>query len=148
MSAVLLRSTIKIFIAICLLLAVTVPSKAHHSAARIDTTATIEVTGVVNEFAWRNPHAWIKLAVTDNKGNVVIWRFEGNGATYILRTGWRRTSIKVGDTVTIVANPLKTAKPGGRFFAVKFADGSTIGLKKDGTRAPQSSSNTKAEGQL
>ena len=124
------------------------PATAHHSAARFDTKASIEVTGLVQEFAWKNPHAWIKLDVDDGNGNVVIWEFEGNGATYLLRTGWRRSTIKPGDTVTIVGNPLKSGEPGGRFYGAKLADGSTAGLTEDGKRAPQDYNPSTAEQQL
>jgi hypothetical protein len=124
------------------------PATAHHSAARFDTKASIEVTGVVQEFAWKNPHAWIKLDVDDGDGNVVMWEFEGNGATYLLRTGWRRSTIKPGDTVTIVGNPLKSGEPGGRFYGAKLTDGSTAGLTEDGKRAPQDYNPSTAEQQL
>lgn len=124
------------------------PAVAHHSAARFDTRASIEVTGVVQEFAWKNPHAWIKLDVDDGDGNLVMWEFEGNGATYLLRTGWRRSTIKPGDTVTIVGNPLKSGQPGGRFYGAKLPDGRTAGLTDDGKRAPQDYNPSTAEQQL
>ena len=124
------------------------PAVAHHSAARIDTQTNIEVTGVVQEFAWRNPHAWIEIGVDDGDGNIVTWKFEGNGATYLLRTGWRRTSIKPGDTVTIVGNPMKSGEPGGRFYGMKLPDGSSAGLTEDGQRAPQDYNLSQTEQQL
>ncbi len=121
---------------------------AHHSAARFDTKATIEITGVVREFAWKNPHAWIKLDVTGKDGKVVRWEFEGNGATYLLRTGWRRSTLELGKSVTIIGNPLKSGEPGGRFFGAKLTDGSTAGLTDDGKRAPQDYNPSTAEQQL
>jgi len=100
---------------------------AHHSAAAYDVEKTIEVTGTVTEFRWKNPHTLVRLAVTDAHGVVVIWNFEGNGASGLVRNGWRRSLLAVGQHVTIHANPLRNAAPGGRLQGVTLADGSLVG---------------------
>ncbi len=100
---------------------------AHHSAAAYDIEKNVAVTGVVETFRWKNPHTLVSLAVTDEDGNVVIWNFEGNGASNLVRNGWKRSMLKVGDHVTIHANPMKSGQPGGRLQGATLEDGTTVG---------------------
>jgi len=102
---------------------------AHHSAASYDIEKKVAVTGVVETFRWKNPHTLISLAVTNEDGSVVIWNFEGNGASNLVRNGWKRSMLKVGDHVTIHANPMKNGEPGGRLQGATLEDGTTVGEK-------------------
>lgn len=111
------------------LLLVTGASLAHHSAAAYDVETTIEVTGVVKTFRWKNPHTLVALLVTDEDGAEVIWNFEGNGASNLVAAGWRRSMLIVGESATIIANPLKSGKPGGRLQGIALADGTIVGDK-------------------
>ena len=104
-------------------------ASAHHSAAVYDVEKTIEVTGIVRAFRWKNPHTLVTLAVTDDDGTEVIWRFEGNGASNLVRAGWRRSMLAVGERVTIHANPMKNGESGGRLQGATLADGSLVGQK-------------------
>jgi hypothetical protein len=75
---------------------------AHHSfAAAFDETKPVQVTGVIAEVKIENPHSWFYVNVTDASGKVTRWGFEGNTPTSLLRAGYRRDSIKVGDKVTV-----------------------------------------------
>jgi hypothetical protein len=75
---------------------------AHHSfAAAFDETKPVQVSGVVAEVRIENPHSWFYVNVTDANGKVTRWGFEGNTPTSLLRAGYRRDSIKVGDRVTV-----------------------------------------------
>lgn len=102
---------------------------AHHSAAAYDIEKNVAVSGVVKSFSWRNPHTLVSLAVTGKDGSVVIWKFEGNGASNLVRNGWKRSMLKVGDHVTIHANPMKNGNPGGRLQGATLADGELVGQK-------------------
>ena len=94
-------------IAACLLAAVTLlivgaPAQAHHSfAAVFDETKPVSVTGVVTEVRLENPHSWFYVDVTDANGKVTRWGFEGNTPTSLIRAGYKRDAVKVGDRVTI-----------------------------------------------
>jgi len=118
-----------VIVGIVLGLLLTAGAAAHHSAAAYDIEKNVAISGVVKSFSWRNPHTLISLAVTDEKGTVVIWKFEGNGASNLVRNGWKRSMLKVGDHVTIHANPMKNGKPGGRLQGATLADGSLVGQK-------------------
>jgi hypothetical protein len=100
---------------------------AHHSFAAFDRKKEVTVTGVVKEVQWSNPHTWIQVTVTDAKGKQTEWGFECGSPNMMSRTGWTRTTLKSGDTVTIVANPLKDGRPNAALVRVTLPDGRTLG---------------------
>lgn len=78
------------------------PVRAHHSAAAaFDSTKPVTVTGVITEVRLENPHTWFFLDVKDAGGKVVNWGFEGTTPTALIRSGFRRDSLKIGDRVTV-----------------------------------------------
>ena len=115
--------------AVALLLLLTGAAFAHHSAAAYDVETTIEVTGVVKTFRWKNPHTLVTLIVTGEDGTEVSWNFEGNGASNLVAAGWKRPMLVVGESATIIANPMKSRKPGGRLQGIELPDGTIIGDK-------------------
>ena len=103
------------------------PVDAHHSAAMFDDTKVVELTGTVKELQWANPHIWLQVIV-DDKGKKTEWSIEGGSPNSLSRQGWRATTFKAGDVVTVRLNPMKDGSPGGNFVGAKFAsDGRTIG---------------------
>jgi len=96
---------------------------AHHSPAVFDQTRVIELSGVVTEFKWANPHSWIHLDVRNSDGVVESWAIEMNPPSYLVRGGWRSNTIKPGDAVTVTANPLRTDEKAGKYVAIKLPDG-------------------------
>ena len=86
----------------------------------------ITLTGVVTEFRWVNPHTWIGLSVDDGKGAKTLWAIEGREHGVLARPGWSRSSIKVGDTVTIDFSPAKDGSKTGLVARVTKSDGSIL----------------------
>jgi hypothetical protein len=75
---------------------------AHHSfSAAFDENKPVSVTGVMAEIRIENPHSWFFVNVTDESGKVTRWGFEGNTPTSLMRAGYKRDAVKVGDKVTI-----------------------------------------------
>ena len=103
------------------------PAAAHHSAAMFDDTRVVELKGTVKELQWSNPHIWLQVVVDDN-GRKTEWSIEGGSPNSLSRQGWRATTFKPGDAVTVRINPMKDGTPAGNFVGARFdADGKTIG---------------------
>ena len=103
------------------------PLGAHHSFAAFDRTREVTLTGVVKEVQWNNPHAWIQVVVTDARGRQTEWGFECGSPNMMSRTGWTRTTLKTGDRVTVVANPLKDGRPNASLVRITLPDGRVLG---------------------
>ena len=77
---------------------------AHHSfAAEFDEKKPVSLTGTVTKLEWTNPHIWFFMDVKNPDGSVTNWGFEMGGTAQLLRTGWKRDSMKIGDVVTVDA---------------------------------------------
>ena len=113
-------------------LALGTAANAHHSFAMFDQSQQVTLKGTVSEFQWTNPHAWIHLDVPNANGVKDTWQVELNSPNNLKRQGWKSTSIKPGDQVTLVLNPLKDGSKGGLFVSITLPDGSVLG---DPTRA-------------
>src|SRR6476469_6096383 len=100
---------------------------AHHSAAMFDNQKVKELSGTIKEFQWKNPHVWIQVYVQNAAGVKEEWSIEGGGPNSLSRQGWRPTTFKPGDAVSIRVNPMKDGSSGGQFVGAKLADGTTIG---------------------
>jgi hypothetical protein len=117
----------KLFIASALILSVAASAYAHHSPAAFEAQKTVSLTGVIKEFRWQNPHTWIEIMVPNEKGEQVLWNVELTSPTYLVRAGWKSTTLKPGDKVTVVGRPLKSGEPGSAIFSsVTLADGTTL----------------------
>jgi hypothetical protein len=102
-------------------------ARAHHSAAMFDDTRVVELKGTVKELQWTNPHVWLQVTVDEN-GTKKEWSVEAGSPNTLSRTGWRSTSFKPGDAVTVRVNPMKDGSAAGNFIGAKFdADGRTLG---------------------
>ena len=82
---------------------------AHHSfAAEFDADKPITLTGTVTKVEWTNPHVWIYFNVKDAKsGEVANWGFEMGPPHGLQRRGWRRDTLKLGETVTVAGSLAK-----------------------------------------
>jgi hypothetical protein len=92
-----------------------------------DRTRAVEISGVVREFLWTNPHASFKVEVQGAEGEAQLWYIEMNGVANLVHEGWKRSSIKPGDKVTVTVNPLRGGKPGGWYLGIKLANGAKLG---------------------
>jgi Family of unknown function (DUF6152) len=99
---------------------------AHHSGAMFDPDKQQTLVGTITEFNWVNPHSSFKVSVKAADGAEKVWSIEMNGPQNLVRLGWKRTTIKAGDKVSVVVHPLRDGKPGGSFVAITLPDGKTL----------------------
>jgi hypothetical protein len=85
------------------------PLVAHHSvSAEFDTTKTITFTGKVKEVNWGNPHIYTSIEAPDpDSGKVTVFRVEGGAPNALFRQGWRKDTLKIGETVKVTGNRAK-----------------------------------------
>ena len=108
-------------------LLLSIPLHAHHSGVMFDPMKEVTLKGTVKEFVFANPHVSIVIAVIDDKGQVVDWSIEAASTQALVRSGWRKSSLKFGDVVTIVGRPLRDGRPGAQLVRVILADGTELG---------------------
>jgi hypothetical protein len=86
------------------------PIAAHHSFESVfDQSKTAKFTGTVTKVEWTNPHAWFYVDVKDEAGQVKNYACETGPPNILIRNGWRKDSLKVGDTVSVTAYRAKDA---------------------------------------
>ena len=105
---------------------------AHHSPIVFDRTKQVTITGTVTEFRWGNPHSWIHIDVADKDGKVGNWAVEMDPASHLAREGWKSSTLKPGDKISVTVFPLRNDEKGGQYISVKLPDGSSLGQRESG----------------
>ena len=100
------------------------PALAHHSAAaEFDVTKKIELSGVVTKVEWTNPHAHFYMDVKDPQGEVANWNLELASPNVLIRNGWKRNSLKPGETVSVTGMRAKDSSNYASASVITFPDG-------------------------
>jgi Family of unknown function (DUF6152) len=102
---------------------------AHHSAAMFDQTREVTLSGTVRDFQWTSPHCYIQLLASKDSSPVQEWSLEMAAPMYLYRLGWRPSTVKAGDKITVSVHPLRDGKRGGLLFKATTADGRQLGGK-------------------
>jgi hypothetical protein len=112
--------------AFCLILA-PILAQAHHSfAAQYDANQQVTLQGVITKVEWMNPHTYFYVDVPDDKGKAVNWAVEGGAPNVLYREGWKPTSLKAGDKVTIMGSRAKNGSNQINATSFKLPDGRCV----------------------
>jgi hypothetical protein len=99
------------------------PLLAHHGGAAYDTDKKVTIKGTVTDWLWSNPHCILQVDATDDSGQSAHWVTETENPSSMIRGGWTKDSLKVGDEISVVLVPSKTGGRVGRIVEVTLPDG-------------------------
>lgn len=124
-----MKLRMKIRVVVMLMAFVVAPLFAHHSfAAEYDSTKPVTLSGVVTKVDWLNPHARFHIDVKGPDGAVANWDLELVSPNFLMRRGWNKDSLKVGDTVKVSGFLAKDGSKLANARTVQFPDGRNIFL--------------------
>jgi hypothetical protein len=103
---------------------------AHHSAAMFDDQHRISLSGKVRVFQWTNPHCYVQLLVKNARGQEEEWSLEMAGPMYLYNLGFRPSTLKPGDVLTVKIAPLRNGSKGGLLVEAIDAQGRKLGINK------------------
>jgi hypothetical protein len=103
------------------------PAFAHHSFAMFDRSKEVSKDATVKELQWTNPHVWLQVFIADDKGKPQEWSLQAGAPGMLARNGWKSRTLKPGDKVAVVFNPMKNGKLVGDLVRVVLPDGRVLG---------------------
>ncbi len=118
-----MKTTVKVVLATAFLSAA-IAARAHHSfSAVFDAEIPVEVTGTVTKVEWMNPHAWFYVDVEGEDGAIINWAFELGSPNGLRRRGWSRSTVEVGDVISISGYRARDGSNRGNVASSTLADG-------------------------
>jgi hypothetical protein len=100
---------------------------AHHSfAAEYDVKKPVTLKGTVSKVEWTNPHARFYIEVKDDSGAVTTWNLELASPNVLVRNGWTRHTLNVGDQITVEGSQAKDGSQMANARTVTLADGKKV----------------------
>jgi len=103
------------------------PSSAHHSfAAEFDADSPIALTGIVTKVEWRNPHTFFYIDVETEDGQFENWALEMGSPNGLMRRGWTRDSLQIGDEVSVEGSRAWDGTAKGNVRSVVLSSGERL----------------------
>jgi len=122
---------------IVLLMASTVPARAHHGGGTFDLSKSVTYTGKLTRVELVNPHSWLYFDVTDDAGKVSHHRCEMRSVHVLRRSGWSQELFQVGQRITVEAAPDKIDPNSCYLNTIKFDNGSHMDRYGQYVKAPE-----------
>jgi Family of unknown function (DUF6152) len=111
------------------------PLSAHHSfAADYDTSQPLTLTGRVTKVEWMNPHVQFYIDVKDPSGKLTNWVFELGSPNTLMRSGFTRNSLKIGEQITVQGCRAKDNSNQGNATSILSSDGKVLLSGRSGSQ--------------
>ena len=120
------NGTTSALVGVAAVVAMAAPAAVHYFFAMFDHQHRITITGTVAKFEWTNPHVYILLDISDDRGGVKRYTVECASPNILKRVGWKFNELKFGDKVTLLVNPLRNGDPGGMLEQATLPDGRVL----------------------
>jgi hypothetical protein len=132
-----MRLILRILAVVAVLSAASGRVTAHHSfAAQYDANKPVTLKGIVSKVEWTNPHARFYVDVRDESGAVTNWNLELASPNVLVRNGWSRKSLNVGDEIVVEGSLSKDGSKMANARVVRLADGRRVFAGSSGGDAP------------
>ena len=132
-----MRVGVRLLAAIAILASSSSAVTAHHSfAAQYDANKPVTLKGIVSKVEWTNPHARFYVDVRDETGTVTNWNLELASPNVLVRNGWSRKSLMVGDEIVVEGSLAKDGSKMANARVVRLADGRRVFAGSSGGDAP------------
>ena len=104
-------------------------AQAHHSFAVFFSSDqdVMALTGTVKAYRFTNPHGLIEIIVKPKDGGEQDWKIETNSPSILMRRGWNKDSLKLGEVVTVQGWRARDGTNYMRLRSVTRADGTPVG---------------------
>jgi Family of unknown function (DUF6152) len=132
-----MRVGVRLLAAFAILASSSAAVTAHHSfAAQYDANKPVTLKGIVSKVEWTNPHARFYVDVRDETGTVTNWNLELASPNVLVRNGWTRKSLMVGDEIVVEGSLAKDGSKMANARVVRLADGRRVFAGSSGGDAP------------
>jgi hypothetical protein len=106
---------------------------AHHGTSEYDMNTEVSLNGSVKEWTFSNPHSWLTLTVSRDRGGSEEWSIESAPPSYLTNQGWSVSTLKAGEKLTALVSPKKGEPKKGILLEVKRSSGETLIVRPRGS---------------
>jgi hypothetical protein len=114
-------------------LAIAAVSMGHHGTSTYDMEKEFQLTGTVKEWTFTNPHSWLWLKAAVSQKTIEEWSIGSAPPSYLSQRGWSSSTLKTGETVTVLVSPLKGEPRRAILLEVKRASGEVLVVRPRGS---------------
>jgi len=107
-----LRSYIAVLLCAIAIMTTSTVSVAHHSHGNYDVRNYTHLSGTVSQVIWLNPHVWVHIDTATPDGDTETWALEGGSVNEVIKRGWQKDSLKVGDKIDVRCHALRDGAKG------------------------------------
>ena len=120
------RRFVAVLLGLCGGLAATAADAHHSFAAQYDASQQVTLKGTITKVEWMNPHTYFYVDVVDDAGKIVNWAVEGGAPNVLYREGWKPTTLKEGDRVTILGSRARNGSHLVNALSFQLPDGRCV----------------------